>query len=64
MRPQEGNFVMFYDEQDKIWKQGMILAYTEMYAKAIIELEDGSIVTMPVETQYRILKNGRTTNKQ
>lgn len=55
---------MFYDEQDKIWKQGMILAYTEMYAKAIIELEDGSIVTMPVETQYRILKNGRTTNKQ
>lgn len=63
MRPQEGNFVMFYDEQDKIWKQGMILAYTEMYAKAIIELEDGNIVTMPVETQYRILKNGRPTTQ-
>lgn len=59
MRPSEGAYVQFYDNQDKEWKIGTILVYTETYSSAIIELDNGNIIVMPSDTSYRILKDER-----
>lgn len=59
MRPSEGTYVQFYDDQDKEWKIGTILVYTEKYSSAVIELNNGAILVMPRGTTYRILKDER-----
>lgn len=59
MRPVEGSYVQFYDDQDKEWKIGTILVYTEKTANAVIELDNGVILVMPSDTTYRILKDER-----